>query len=244
MKSYHRTRAFGFSLMELCVVVAVICIVLALLFPIYGSIREKGLQTQCVSQLRQVGIAFHLYAADNRNTLPTMVYGNSHAKKGEPIPATYGCAAQPFVSRLLAAPYDLSPQAKNTLKDPRLLFCPSAKRPDGSRLQLPSTPAVLGSAAIPYIGYNLIYIDTTVGYAANLYKDYDNLRIGKSPHNPPLLWCFTPRYFPTGGTAHREMSNVLYLNGNVRPLSHAVIDDVGPDAPSDTGLRILVNTTR
>ncbi len=244
MKFLNHSRVSGFSLMELCVVVASIGVLVALLFPIYGTIRDKGLQAQCVSQLRQIGIAFHLYAADNRNTLPTMVYGNSHANKGQPIPATYGYAAQPFISRLLAPPYDISPQAKNTLKDARMLFCPAAKRPNGSRFKLPDTPAILGSPTIPYIGYSFIYIDTTVGYAANLYKDYDNLRIGKSPHNPPLLWCFTPRYFAAAGTAHRNLSNVLYLNGNVRALTHAEIDYVGPDSPSDAGLRILVNTTR
>ncbi len=236
-----RPKTNAFSLLELCLVIVGIAVMAALLFPSYAHVRESSKLTQCVSQLRQVGIAFHLYAMDNRRKLPEMVYGNNHANKGQPIPITYGYAAPPFVTRLLKPPYDIKPDAKGTLGDVRALFCPAAKKPNGVPLTAPEPPVLLGGAAAPYIGYNFIYVDTRVGYAANLYQGYDNVRLGVATKNPPLLWCFTPRTFPAAGTAHRKVSNVLRLDGSVHALSHAVIDQ---DGASDPGLRLLENLTR
>lgn len=244
MKTPRSFLLAGFSLLELLIVIASISILVGLLLPVMANLRERSSEAQCVTQLRQVGVAFSVYAADNGNLMPRMVYGNNHAKKGQPIPATWGYAAMPFTSRLLGAPYDMSAQAKNTLKDPRLLFCPAARRPDGTRLRLPAAPAILGSATIPYIGYNFIYLDSSVGYAANLYKDFDNVRVGASTRNPVLLWCFTPKMFAAAGKAHRSHSNVLYINGSVRVISHAQLDDEGPGTSSDFAIRLMENASR
>ena len=54
----------GFSLMELLVVIAIIAILAAILFPVFGPAREKARQTQCMSNLHQLGTAFGLYAED------------------------------------------------------------------------------------------------------------------------------------------------------------------------------------
>ncbi len=54
----------GFSLIELLVVIAIIAILAAIIFPVYGRVREKARQTTCLSNLKQIGLAMQLYADD------------------------------------------------------------------------------------------------------------------------------------------------------------------------------------
>lgn len=60
----------GFTLLELLVVVAIIALLAAVLFPVFSRAREKGRQTACFSNLRQVGLAFALYTDDSDGLMP------------------------------------------------------------------------------------------------------------------------------------------------------------------------------
>ena len=64
----HRVAAF--SLVELLVVIAIIGFLIALLLPAVRMARESAKRVKCASQLRQVGMAFHAYANDNKGWLP------------------------------------------------------------------------------------------------------------------------------------------------------------------------------
>jgi general secretion pathway protein G len=54
----------AFSLVELLVVVACLAILAGLLFPVFFRARQRALQTSCLSNLRQLGLAMHLYIQD------------------------------------------------------------------------------------------------------------------------------------------------------------------------------------
>jgi len=54
----------GFTLVELLIVVAILAILAALLFPVFAQAREAARRTRCLSNLRQVGMAFALYVVD------------------------------------------------------------------------------------------------------------------------------------------------------------------------------------
>lgn len=68
--SVPRRRAF--TLIELLTVIAIIGILAAILIPVIGRARESAKSARCISNLRQVGVAFRAYADENRGRLPTV----------------------------------------------------------------------------------------------------------------------------------------------------------------------------
>lgn len=79
MRRTHRLAA-GFTLIELLVVIAIIAILAAILFPVFARAKEAAKSSSCLSNMKQLGLAFLQYAADADDLYPNA--GCTQTKKG------------------------------------------------------------------------------------------------------------------------------------------------------------------
>ena len=63
-----RRRHGGFTLIELLVVIAIIAILAAILFPVFAQAREKARASSCMSNNKQIALAFSMYKQDYDET--------------------------------------------------------------------------------------------------------------------------------------------------------------------------------
>lgn len=72
-----RRRSLGFTLIELLIVIAIIAILAAILFPVFAQAREKARQTTCLSNQKQIGLSVLMYVQDYDEAFPCHEFNNS-----------------------------------------------------------------------------------------------------------------------------------------------------------------------
>lgn len=66
----HRSPTSAFTLIELLVVIAIVAILAAVLFPVFSAAKRSAKRTTSLDNMKQIGLAAHLYLNDYDDTLP------------------------------------------------------------------------------------------------------------------------------------------------------------------------------
>ena len=110
---FHRRR--GFTLIELIVVVLAVGIIVALVLPVLSSPRSGRHRAQCMSNLKQFGLALNMYAQDYNENFPSTVGYNENGKPAIALTAGDGLNA---LTMLYTEGY---------VTDPNLYACPHGR---------------------------------------------------------------------------------------------------------------------
>lgn len=129
-------RGRGFTLVELLVVIAIIGVLVALLLPAVQAAREAARRTQCINQLKQIGIANQNFA-DTKGTFPTggdKIFPEiaDYIENGQPVgPAKQGLAwgyqILPFIEKMNLANITTQAELQSTVVPDYI--CPSRRAP-------------------------------------------------------------------------------------------------------------------
>jgi prepilin-type N-terminal cleavage/methylation domain-containing protein/prepilin-type processing-associated H-X9-DG protein len=65
----------GFTLVELIVVVAIVATLAAIAFPVTSRVVQSSKAAGCVSNLREIGVALHLYLGEHNQVMPPLAAG-------------------------------------------------------------------------------------------------------------------------------------------------------------------------
>lgn len=216
----------GFTLIELLVVIAIVVLLAALLFPVLSRARERARQTQCLSNLRQLGLATFQYAQDSDDRYP---YG------GDPgdiytngWESSEGGKYWPIIQQMQANKQTLANVMTGYVQDRELWHCPAD---NGFGMGGQSENIPMDASPTAFQAYGMSYAYTTnlalEGLTITSIRAWSK-EAPYSEHSPadvPLFYDLVGRWH--GGTAYsEERSNFVMLDGHAVNVNRARADEL------------------
>ncbi len=206
----------GFTLVELLVVIAVVALLAALLFPAFARARESSRRAACQNNLRQLALAIHQYAQDSDGRYPV---GLGVTTTGTPV----------FWHQ----------QLKPYLQDADVLRCPSRTIPSVGACDYDLNAAALNYSVVPKV--NSGKPDAALPNSATTWMNTDAVVTPMTASGPGPAEgaqtvpspCGGPAF--TGSVLHSGGANYSFLDGHAKWLTPQGIARVtcenGPTQP-------------
>jgi prepilin-type N-terminal cleavage/methylation domain-containing protein/prepilin-type processing-associated H-X9-DG protein len=206
-----RGNKVGFTLIELLVVIAIIAILAAILFPVFGRVRENARRTSCASNLKQMGLGIMQYVQDNDERM--MPIGGNNQNNWTPCTQT----SQPAAWSQRIYPY---------VKSLQVYQCPSNKATDNVAL----ASAACSPEATMYPAIRRSYaLNQRFGYPdampiGHVQLPSQKIMVAESGQNPgsgsftyygTVNWPLT-NWVANGFAGHMGTANYLFADGHVK----------------------------
>jgi prepilin-type N-terminal cleavage/methylation domain-containing protein/prepilin-type processing-associated H-X9-DG protein len=196
----------AFTLVELLVVIAIIGMLSALLLPSLSKAKASARSVQCLSQMRQIGLAMRLYADDHRDQFPRSQH--SAFAHGE---FTWGRAIAPELGRS-STPW--------TNLFTGIYRCPADQR---------TAPWSYGLNVYFELGPEDDYIGKpqTWRRVASIPQPSDTILLAENAtsadHVMPHFWTSPAEAEEIAAERHRRQANYLFVDGRAQRLAFSTI---------------------
>ncbi|RYX81510.1 DUF1559 domain-containing protein [bacterium] len=202
----------AFTLIELLVVIAIIAILAAILFPVFARARENARKASCLSNMKQIGLAFAQYTQDYDETLPNAWAGPlGNGKTGGWLRyATYTVTWSGLGKNFYFEDSAIYPYVKST----QVFVCPSDSFGGQTGDSYAYNACALKSSGNPVTGHfgwgkNLAAFDNTAEFQL-LGEEVDTTNATTSTNDG-----FYGK-FDHISNRHLEGTNVLFLDGHAK----------------------------
>ncbi|HKS36373.1 MAG TPA: prepilin-type N-terminal cleavage/methylation domain-containing protein [Verrucomicrobiae bacterium] len=209
----------AFSLIELLVVIATLALLAGLLLPALSRSKETATSAKCLSNLRQMAIAAHLYVNDNSGSYPTAYYqsvqnGAAHSYNwdlttiaGSPDKVIPGLLWQgQGVEKIQQCP-SFTGRA-NWLSDPHTGYNYNTSYIGHGQGE--NIPEPAKAAAVRKSSATVLFGDGQYSAGANKFM--------RAPWPNPGDESFSARWTGTQGFRHRNRSNAAFCDGHAESL--------------------------
>ncbi|MGZ4971222.1 MAG: DUF1559 family PulG-like putative transporter [Limisphaerales bacterium] len=227
-----RRSLLAFTLIELLVVIAIIGILASLILSSLARAKEKAHRAQCMSNLKQVGVAIEVYAQDHGNRLPGPTWQGIYENYDNLV-----------TNRMIfyLATYLGLPAPRADVQTAKILRCPSAAvhwrnaDPMTSAMALQRPLSYIASAEITNINSGVVtrpfgypYKDLPTGYT-NITEDQLPRKTSEI-YNPSRSWALVDAdqqnsvnlagyyYFQPATPTHGSVRNELFFDWHVESV--------------------------